>query len=323
MTPEANVMRPLQSPVDGWGRTIRKLRVSLLDACNFRCFYCMPEQPQFLPYAALLTARQIVDVCGELSRLGITELRMTGGEPTVRRDFDDIVRGLSGLPLSKLGLTTNGLLLDRKLDVLAETACRSINISLDSLRPDRFAAITRTEHFHAVARNILLARDRGFRVKVNVVVCRGTNEDELLEFADFSAVHGIPVRFLELMKIGPRHRDFERLFVPADEMIAVLRARHTLAAVPVEEDSTAFIYRTDHGAEIGFIASESKPFCGACSRLRLSATGHLRACLMSERGLDVRGLSPEQLRRALHAVMAMKPAGRIDHVEQPMYQIGG
>jgi GTP 3',8-cyclase len=314
---------PMTSPVDGFGRTIRKLRISLLDACNFRCFYCMPEQPKFMPYSALLTADEIVGTCRELNRLGITEMRMTGGEPTLRRDFDDIVRGLSELPLTKLGLTTNAFLLDTRLDVLASTNCRSINISLDSLRPDRFATITRTPHYDVVVRNILAARDRGFRVKLNVVVCRGTNEDELEDFVEFSATHGVPVRFLELMKIGPRHGDFEAMFVPADEMIAAIAARHALHAVAVENDSTAFVYRTDHVAEIGFIASESKPFCDACSRLRLSATGHLRACLMSERGLNVRGLSPAQLRQALYAVMGMKPPGRLTHVEQPMYQIGG
>jgi GTP 3',8-cyclase len=316
-------MREMTSPVDGYGRTIRKLRMSLLDACNFRCFYCMPEQPKFTPYPALLTAGEIVATCRELCRLGITEMRMTGGEPTLRRDFNDIVRGLSALPLTRLGLTTNAFLLHTRLDVLERTNCRHINISLDSLRADRFAEITRTNHYDVVVRNILAARDRGFRVKLNVVVCRGINDDEVGDFVDFSAAHGIPLRFLELMKIGPRHQDFDALFVPADEMIATITARHTLVPVAVEQDSTAFVYRTRGGAEVGFIASESKPFCGSCSRLRLSANGHLRACLMSERGLNVRGLSPAQLRQALYAVMSMKPGGRLPHVEQPMYQIGG
>jgi GTP 3',8-cyclase len=126
------------SPVDGSGRTIRKLRISLLDACNFRCFYCMPEDPQFMPFSSLLTADEIVSTCRELNALGITEMRMTGGEPTVRRDFDSIVQGLSRLPLTRLGLTTNALLLDQKLDMLAESSCHHINISLDSLRPHRF-----------------------------------------------------------------------------------------------------------------------------------------------------------------------------------------
>jgi GTP 3',8-cyclase len=310
-------------PVDGYGRTIRKLRISLLDACNFRCFYCMPEDPKFMPFTSLLTAEEIVSTCRELNLLGITEMRMTGGEPTVRRDFDTIVQGLSRLPLARLGLTTNGLLLDEKLDMLANSSCRHINISLDSLRPDRFQEFTRSAHFDTVMRNILAARGRGFRVKLNVVVCRGRNDDELLDFVDFSAANDMPVRFLELMKIGPRHAEFGQLSVTASEMIATIAAHHTLEAVPVPADSTAFIYRTTHGAEIGFIASESRPFCESCSRLRLSASGHLRACLMTEQGLNVRGLSPAQLRHALHAVMAMKPPGRLAHIEQAMYQIGG
>jgi GTP 3',8-cyclase len=308
---------------DGYGRVIRKLRVSLVEACNFRCFYCMPDQPKFAPFSALLSAGEIIETCAELNRLGISQVRLTGGEPTLRRDFRDVVQGLSALPLEKLGLTTNGLLLDEHLDFLADTACRSINISLDSLRQDRFEAITRSPHFGTVRRNIIAASERGFRVKVNVVVARGTNDDELLDFVEFSAAHGVPVRFLELMRIGPRHRDFEQLFVSADEMIDVLRARCSLRPVPVENDSTSFVYRTENGAEVGFIASESKPFCASCSRLRLSATGHLRACLMSERGLSVRGLPAHRLKQVVAAVMAMKPDGRLPHVEQAMYQIGG
>jgi GTP 3',8-cyclase len=308
---------------DGFGREIRKLRISLLDACNFRCFYCMPEQPKFRPASSLLSAEEIVGICRELNRLGVTQVRMTGGEPTLRGDLDAIVHGLSGLPLAKLGLTTNGFLLHRKLELLCDSACRHLNVSLDSLRADRFERITGTTHFERVRRNVLAAHERGLRVKLNVVVCRGVNVDELLDFVEFSAAHAIPVRFLELMKIGPRFRDFERLFVPADEMIAVIRTRHDLRAQTVEADSTSFVFRTAHGAEIGFIASESRPFCDSCSRLRLSATGHLRACLMSERGLSVLGLSPERLPAVLHAVMAMKPGSRLPHVEQAMYQIGG
>jgi GTP 3',8-cyclase len=326
---EAREMTTLQAPQpptslrDGFGRSIRKLRISLIDACNFRCFYCMPEQPKFKPFSALLTAGEIVGICSQLNRFGLSHMRMTGGEPTLRGDFDAIVRGLSELPLTKLGLTTNGFLLHQKLDLLADSACRHINLSLDSLRADRFQRITGTTHFERVRRNILAARARDLQVKLNVVVCRGTNDDELLDFVAFSAAHGIPVRFLELMKIGPRFREFGSLFVSADEMMETIRSRHDLRPLPVEADSTSFVFRTEHGAEIGFIASESRPFCSSCSRLRLSATGHLRACLMSERGLNVRGLSAEQLQSALRAVMGMKPGGRLPHVEQAMYQIGG
>jgi GTP 3',8-cyclase len=314
---------PTASLTDGLGRGIRKLRVSLVEACNFRCFYCMPDEPRFSPFSALLRADELIGICRELNRLGITQVRLTGGEPTLRRDFRNIVLGLSALPLEKLGLTTNGLLLDEQLDFLADTACRHINISVDSLRPDRFDGITRSSEFERVRRNVLEAARRGFRVKINVVVCRGTNEDELLDFVEFSAAHGVPVRFLELMRIGPRHREFATMFVPADEMIAALGARHTLTPAAVDADSTSFVFRTGHGAEVGFIASESKPFCGTCSRLRLSATGHLRACLMSERGISVRGLPADRLQHVVAAVLAMKPDGRLPHVEQAMYQIGG
>lgn len=316
-------LRPGPALTDGYGRTMRKLRLSLLDACNFRCAYCMPAEPQFLPWASLLTPAEIVATCTELVRLGITQIRLTGGEPTLRRDFDEIALALSGLPLEKLGLTTNAFLLDQKLELLADTRCRHINISLDSLQPARFAAITGSDSLIRVRANALAAHARGFHVKVNVVVVRGCNDDELLDFAAFSAEHGIPVRFLELMKIGPRYREFDRLFVPADEMLQRLERTHALVPVTVSADSTSFVFRTPAGAELGFIASESRPFCGDCSRLRLSANGFLRACLMSEHGLNVRGLPPARLREAVGAVMRLKPGGRLPHIEQAMYQIGG
>jgi GTP 3',8-cyclase len=309
--------------IDPRGRRIRKLRVALTDACNFRCFYCMPDRPSFTALARLLTPAEYVRICGRLVELGITQLRLTGGEPTLRPDFEAIVAGLSGVGAHHLGVTTNGFSLSRKLPFLRETRCRHINVSLDSLQPLRFQAITGSELFDEVLAGIVAAKNMGFCVKLNAVITRGVNDRELANFVEFSAAHDIPVRFLEFMKVGPRAAEHERHFVPAAEMIERLRRNYELQPKTMEADSTSFNFVTDHGAEIGFIASESRPFCASCSRLRLTATGRLRACMMSGRDVAVRHLPSADYPRALAQVLALKPTGRLESTPEGMYQIGG
>ena len=309
--------------LDPHGRRIRKLRVSLTDACNHRCFYCMPANPDFMPRTALLEPSSLIKICGHLARLGITHLRITGGEPFMRKEFDEIADGLSALPVAKIGLTTNGLLLSEKLGFLQKIGLLNLNVSLDSLDADRFRLITRTGKLAAVLDAIYTARDMGFTVKVNVVVARGVNDAEIPAFARWSAVNRIPVRFLELMKIGPAIADHERQYLPAAEMLDRLRSEHELVPVLQERDSTAFVYRTPEGAELGFIASESKPFCGGCSRLRLSATGKLRSCLMREDGIDLASRDSREYPTLLMQVMAGKPTGRIEQINEAMNRIGG
>ncbi len=308
---------------DPHGRGIRKLRIQLTDACNFRCFYCMPEGTRFQPARNLLSPEEIAGICGSLHDLGIEEVRVTGGEPTVRPEFDRIMTLLAGIPWRKFGLTSNGFLLKEKLGMLKELGCSRLNISLDSLDPDRFRSITGSPRFADVFASIMSARELGLDVKLNMIVFRGMNDDEVPEFARFSARHGIEVRFLELMKVGPADSRHPELYVPADEILARLRENEDLIPVDVPVDSTAFSYRTASGARLGFIASESKPFCGACSRLRLTATGRLRACLFSEAGVELRGKDTSEYPEILGRVMALKPTGRLPRILQPMNQIGG
>ncbi|HLT48325.1 MAG TPA: GTP 3',8-cyclase MoaA [Rubricoccaceae bacterium] len=308
---------------DPHGRRIRKLRVSLTDVCNFRCTYCMPANVRFQPSATLLPPEALVAMVDGLVEAGIREVRLTGGEPLARREFREIAAGVAALPLDKLGLTTNGYWLSRHLAFLDEIGCRHVNVSLDSLRPDRFEAITRTPFFDRVLGAVLEAKAMGFPVKVNVVLLRGANDDEVEDFVAFSAAHGVPVRFLEYMKIGPQRGRHDGLFVPAGEVIERLRLRHALTPVEAEADATAFSFRTGDGAEVGFIASESRPFCATCSRLRLSARGRLRACLMSEAGRSLVGVPREDYPEVLAEVMAMKPTGRLPEIAQPMHEIGG
>lgn len=309
--------------IDAHGRIIHKLRVQITDACNFRCFYCMPQQVQFTPSQKLLSVSEIIDICSSLVDFGIDEMRVSGGEPTLRKDFGDIIRGLSKLSVKRLGVTTNGFFLKDKLPELKSSKCRHINISLDSLSPNTFKKITKTEYFDKAFESVILAKEMGFHVKVNVVILRGINDHELFDFIKFSDRHGVEVRFLELMKIGPYYKKHSQLIVPAQELIERIEEKENLEPQSVNCDSTSFNFRTSSGARIGFIASESQSFCRFCSRLRLTATGRLRACIMSEAGISLRGVGKEQYQKILQSVLGMKPTDRIDHIKQPMYQIGG
>jgi GTP 3',8-cyclase len=308
---------------DPHGRWIRKLRVSLTDVCNFRCLYCMPGNVRFQPASTLVPPDEIIRMCGGLVDAGIREIRLTGGEPLARKEFGEILDGVSKLPLEKLGLTSNGYWLEEWLPALADTPCQHLNISLDSLDPVRFKTITGNPHFDRVFRSILRAKEMGFNVKINVVVFRGANDDEAEGFADFSAKYQIPVRFLEFMKIGPQREQHAQLLVPAAELIEGLRQKMTLTPIQAETDATAFSFRTDAGGEVGFIASETRPFCGSCSRLRLNSRGMLRACLMSEAGVDIKGVPVERYPEILQQVMPMKPFGRLPELIQPMHEVGG
>lgn len=309
--------------MDRAGRRIRKLRVSLTDACNYRCTYCMPERPVFTPPRLLLRPEEYWNICSSLVALGIEELRVTGGEPTIRPGFRDILNALACIPARRHGITSNGHFLAQHLDFLWETGWRHLNISVDSLDPGKFERITGGGDLRIVQGAVEKAVSMGFSVKTNAVIMRGVNDDELPEFASWSAKSGVEVRFLELMRVGPMFAEQWRRFLPADEMLAILGSRFRLRPLEAAPDATALLYETDEGARLGFIASETKPFCGTCSRLRLSATGTLRACLMHPAGISLRNVSPTDYPGILERVMGMKPTGRIDHVEEPMHAVGG
>ncbi len=316
-------VKPIVPLIDNYGRRIRKLRVSLLDACNFRCVYCMPLNPVFMDSSRWLRPDEIESVCSTLVNFGLEQIRITGGEPTLREDFRDIVLRLSSLPLEKLGLTTNGWNLTKELDFLNDTNCKHINISLDSLTKDTFNRIARRDYFDKVLDSVLRAKQLGFHVKINTVLMSGINEHEILDFIKFSADHGIQVRFLELMSIGQAGGSKDKLFVSAAQAIQKISSQVELISEQSESDSTSFNFKTATGASIGFIASETLPFCRNCSRWRLSADGFLRACLMSEDGVYIRDVEPQEFKSKLNELLKMKPYRRIERVEQDMYKIGG
>ncbi len=309
--------------VDSYGRRIRKLRVSLTDQCNLRCNYCMPIHADFMDVSRYLTPDEYGEIIAELVSFGLEEVRLTGGEPLLRQALPEILTTISRCNLKKISLTTNGILLHRYLDILQRYEILDLNISLDSLNPEIFTQITHGHNLSQIQANITLAKQQGFRIKINTVMMRGVNDQELFDFVEYAKSEEVEVRFLELMRIGQACQNQQDEFIPAQELLDCLKKRYRLQSQAMPLDSTAFNFLTECGARLGFIASESQPFCGHCSRWRLSADGILRACLLKTDGLEIRGQNHEQRLAVYQQLLGMKPYLRPAEVPHLMHQIGG
>lgn len=308
---------------DSHGRKIRKLRVSLTDKCNLRCHYCMPLDATFMDEDRYLSPQEYYEIVEELCSYGLEEVRLTGGEPLMRKSFAAITEKLAALPLQKIGLTTNAVLLDNHLLTLKEHRIHHLNISLDSLNPKTFKRITHGDHLQRVLKNIERALASGLNVKLNVVSMKGVNDHEIYDFVELSKKFQIEVRFLELMRIGFACGSQKDQFISAQNLLENLQLRYDLHPRKMEPDSTSFNYTTSCGARLGFIASESQAFCGQCSRWRLSADGMLRACLLKEDGLSIKNTTSAQREGLYQALLGMKPASRPIEVTHLMNTIGG
>lgn len=304
--------------IDAHGRRIRKLRLSLTDKCNLRCHYCMPLDQTFMDEKSYLSSDEIVEVITELQSMGLEEVRLTGGEPLMRKSFPEIAKRLGNLRLKKLALTTNGIYLDKYFDVLKEARIFHLNISLDSLNEKTFKQITHGNHLHRVMSNIKTAVSLGFVVKINAVMMRGINDHEVMDFVRFSEKESVEVRFLELMRIGHARPEQNSQFISARELKNQISGE--LRAITVPNDSTSYNFVTENGGVVGFIASESEPFCGQCSRWRLSADGILRACLLKDDGINLKGANRKE---AYETLLGMKPITRPLEVSHSMNMIGG
>lgn len=284
--------------VDAFGRVHDDLRISVTDRCNLRCTYCMPEQGmRFLPRQSLLTFDEIVQVATVARRLGVSAIRLTGGEPLLRRDLHHLVAGLEALGLDDLSLTTNGMLLTRALPDLVAAGLQRVNVSCDSLRPDRFADIRRRGDLATVLEAMDSAESAGLPpVKVNVVLERGVNDDEVLEFGAFARRTGRPVRFIEFMPLDAQGTWRRHRLVPGAEVLARLGAEWPLLPVAgADPRAPAERFRfADGSGEIGVVSSVTRPFCGSCNRLRLTADGAVRNCLFSDDELDARAVLRRQ-----------------------------
>ena len=272
---------------DRHDRTHRSLRISIVDKCDLRCTYCMPEDQHFLRREELMTREEIVTIARLfVERYGITKIRLTGGEPLVRPDAVDIVRDLVTLPV-KLGLTTNALTLHKHLDGLIDAGLRSLNVSLDTFDAERFRKITRRDGYDVVWTNIQEAHRRGLRVKLNMVVMRGVNDDELLRFVELTRDHDIHVRFIEFMPFAGNHWGRERVYTYA-EMLGHIGSVHSFEKLTDDPHSTAKAYRVPGWkGTFAVISTVTEPFCGTCDRLRLTAEGRMRNCLFAREETDL------------------------------------
>lgn len=348
MTDEAAItVRPAEAGlIDRFGRSATDLRVSLTDRCNLRCSYCMPEEGlAWLPKQTLLTDDEIGRLLDIAVRdLGITEVRFTGGEPLLRPGLVGIVAAAAKLePRPQLSVTTNGIGLARLASALATAGLDRVNVSLDTLRADRFATLARRDRIEDVFAGLRAADEMGLRpVKINTVLMRGINDDEAAELLGFALARGYELRFIEQMPLDAQHSWRRGEMVEADEILAQLRAVYTLEPDPHERGAApaqTWLVAGHQGidgrpAKVGVIASVTQPFCGACDRTRLTADGQVRNCLFGQEETDLRGLLranvPDvEIADAWRAAMWGKRAGHgIDdpaflQPTRPMSAIGG
>jgi cyclic pyranopterin phosphate synthase len=321
---------------DRFGRVKRKLRVSLTDRCNFRCPYCMPEKPDFMPPAARLTRAELRRLLRLfVTGLGITRLRLTGGEPLLRRDLEALIEDcgeLRTLGLERVSLTTNAALLAPRAAALKSAGLDDLNVSLDALTPQTFAVLSGGRDVRPVLDGVLAARQAGLPLKLNAVIVRGINEDEILPLARWALAQQLPLRFIEFMPLDGRGAWSRERVVSEAEILDRLRTEFAVAALPRSQDPAAY-FRLDGGVDVGVIATVSNPFCASCDRLRLTADGSLYPCLFSDRGTRLRdplraGLGDEQLLRLVREAVWNKDAGYVAHpgyVERPitMHSLGG
>lgn len=293
--------------IDRFGRHHNYLRLSITDACNFACSYCMPNNKQCELSGDIMSAKEIISLADAFTNFGVDKIRLTGGEPTVRSDFEDILNGLGELNV-KLALTTNGYLLDRHFNTLRKNDVSQINISLDTLNKDKFKSITKRNAFDKVYSNLILASKTGFEVKLNAVIMRGVNNNELYEFAKLTQHNPITVRFIEFMPFKDNNWNFGKTF-SEDDIIRQLSERYKLTPVDFTSNETANYYRINEGiGKIGIISSISKPFCNNCNRIRVMADGKMKNCLFGNKEFDLieAHRKGNDLKQAIQQALAQK-----------------
>ncbi|CAN5715049.1 GTP 3',8-cyclase MoaA [soil metagenome] len=302
------------SPLDRFGRPMRSLRISVTDRCNLRCQYCMPE-PEYvwLPRESLLSFEEVGVLADVFIDEGVDRIRITGGEPLLRRDLPRLVESLAAKPIVDLALTTNGVLLKSRAADLRAAGLQRITVSLDTLRRERFRALTGSSDLDAVLAGIDAAAGAGFsQLKIDTVVIRGTNEDELVDLLEFGRRHDAEVRFIEYMDVGGATRWSPAAVVPRAEMLEMI-GRHYGGVIAYGEQGSAPAERflLPDGRTFGIIASTTQPFCATCDRARLTADGVWLLCLYASGGTDLRrplraGATREEMRQLIHAAWALR-----------------
>jgi GTP 3',8-cyclase len=314
--------RPL---VDTYGRIHSDLRISVTDRCNLRCIYCMEDDVEFVPRAQILTFEEIERVARVARGLGVDAVRLTGGEPLLRFGIPDLVSKLAALGFSDLSMTTNGTRLAELAPRLASAGLKRVNISCDSLRPDRFARIRRRGDLDTTLNSMVAAESAKLvPLKVNVVLLAGLNDDEVLEFAAFGRDTGRIVRFIEFMPLDSSGAWSRSQVVPGEAVLAQISEQWPVEPVAIEGDpapAERFRYLDGKG-EFGLVSSVTRPFCGSCNRLRLTADGAIRNCLFSDDELSVRDLmrsggTDEDIERLIRGSVARKLPGHA--INEPQF----
>jgi cyclic pyranopterin phosphate synthase len=315
-----SILSPTTSAMtDPFGRTITYLRVSVTDRCDLRCFYCMSEDMTFLPKADLLSLEELDRLCSAFVAKGVRKLRLTGGEPLVRRNVMSLVRALSrhlkSGALDELTLTTNGSQLERFAAELAECGVRRINVSLDTLDPEKFRAITRWGDFDKVLRGIEAARTAGLRVKINAVALKNMNEDEIPALMEWAHGRGMDLTLIEVMPMGDVGAGRIDQYVPLSMVRARLAAHYTLTDLDESSGGPArYVRVSETGGKLGFITPMTHNFCESCNRVRITCTGTLHTCLGHEDASDLRkplraSDDDALLAAAIDRAIGLKPKG--------------
>lgn len=318
--------------IDSVGRTIDYLRVSLTDRCNLRCIYCMPEQGiELQPRESILRFYEVTRIIEAFSTLGIKKVRFTGGEPLILKGIEELIHETNKLQgIEDISITTNGILLFDMAEKLKRAGLKRVNISLDSLREDRYRQITRGGDIHKVFKAIERCLEIGITpIKLNVVLIKGINDDEIIDFINLTKERPIEVRFIELMPMGQGRELFEKGYISYEE---VLKGFPELKPLPKGEHQVASLYKLPNSkGTVGFITPMSCKFCNGCNRIRLTASGTIKPCLHSEEEIDIKGLINQKdlLLQAIKSAIYNKPLEH--HLDEegeskslrPMYQIGG
>jgi cyclic pyranopterin phosphate synthase len=305
--------------VDRFGRHVTYVRLSVTDRCDFRCVYCMSEDMTFLPRAQVLTLEELYSVARAFTELGVTKIRLTGGEPLVRRNILWLVQQIGKLPgLGELVLTTNGSQLDKLAGPLRDAGVARLNVSLDSLDPERFRKLTRIGDIHKVLRGIEAAREAGFRrLKLNTVILKHRNEDEILDLVEFVVARGMDITFIEEMPLGLiDEHDRELAYYSSDEVRREIETRYRLISTSETTGGPSRYFKVaDTDSRVGFISPHSHNFCEACNRVRVTVQGRLLLCLGQEHSVDLRHVvraypdDDARLQQAIVDSMAIKPEG--------------
>ncbi|PHQ15868.1 GTP 3',8-cyclase MoaA [Marinobacter profundi] len=305
--------KPLQ---DRFGRTVNYVRFSVTDRCDFRCVYCMAEDMTFLPRQQVLTLEEIARLARTFTGLGTEKIRLTGGEPLVRKDILELVREIGGYGLRDFAMTTNGSQLPQMADDLKRAGLHRLNISLDSLDADKFRRITRTGQLSRVLEGIDAAREAGFRgIKLNTVVMKGRNDEEIPALIEFARRKGVDISFIEEMPLGViTEHDRGESFCSSHEVRAIIRRHHELLPATGDSGGPARYYRMpDSDIRVGFISPHSHNFCATCNRVRVTVEGRLLLCLGNEHSVDLRRVlrgnpvSDDRLRQTIINAMDLKP----------------